>query len=721
MMSAITVDSWNIWIWKTPSVKLDVNGDISATNIAGTLSTAAQPNITSLWLIASLTATNIAWTLTTGSQPNITNLWTLSSLVVNWDTTFDTTTLFVDSTNNRVWIGTITPWVDLDVNDADTAHIRAIITWQTNNPSIYLLADEANNKWWLYSTAPKLELGANNSIHMTVLSTGYVGIGTTSPIAKLHVSWTTSGIARIKHDSNDAQHILGIWNDGNAQYLLYTSAGTNTMKLSAGEASFFNWGNVGIGTTSPNDLLTIEGSMTLKENSSTPSAPTLGYGKIYSKPWIGGVDNYVKLLLHFDSNFDDESDSNHIVTNYADAQIQGWVKKFWDGAVSLDWTGDHLYIPDSDDWYFGSEDFTIDFWLNLSDVSMSACQLISQFKISDGHEFFVLLFTNNYDNYWTIRNGLNFRYRDASSVDIISMDEGSTSWWQNQWVHVALIRNWSSIKLYKNGNEVVSGSHWWTYHNMARILTIWADDWYQTHTNASGFCNGYIDEFRISKWIARWTENFTPPVAQYGGWLYYKNSSWNETPLIWEWSAGWSSSIWWQSSSDIYYNNGNVGLGTSTPAVALDIAGDVNISGILKKKSLHGRYIFNTDTPGTISNGRVMDMWTEAEDPNNIYTLTSNSYITPNIPGYYQINARFHLIGGTNGWGFEIHRNAGTDEQLGTAWDLNWTNHVSHGFISYPIYLDWVDDYVFIKHLPYGASFYTASRSSWLSIEYLGN
>ena len=166
MMSAITIDSWNVWIWKTPSVKLDVNGNI--------------------------TATNIAWTITTTTQPNITSIWTLSSLVVTWNSTFDTTTLFVDSTNNRVWIWTITPWVDLDVKDIDTSHIRAIITWQTNNPSIYMLADEANNKWWLYSTAPKLEFGANNSIHMTILSNGYVGIGTTSPDELLHINSGTA-------------------------------------------------------------------------------------------------------------------------------------------------------------------------------------------------------------------------------------------------------------------------------------------------------------------------------------------------------------------------------------------------------------------------------------------------------------------------------------------------------------------------------------------------
>ncbi|DAZ94087.1 TPA: hypothetical protein N0F65_004199 [Lagenidium giganteum] len=71
-------------------VMVDVNKDISsfrnlpATNLTGTLQTAAQPNITSVGTLSSLTVSgNISGTLSTGAQPNITSVGTLTSLTVS--------------------------------------------------------------------------------------------------------------------------------------------------------------------------------------------------------------------------------------------------------------------------------------------------------------------------------------------------------------------------------------------------------------------------------------------------------------------------------------------------------------------------------------------------------------------------------------------------------------------------------------------------------------
>jgi hypothetical protein len=63
-------------------------GNLTGTNISGTLSTAAQPNVTSVGTLTGLTvsgtatATTLAGTLSTAAQPNVTSLGTLTSLAV---------------------------------------------------------------------------------------------------------------------------------------------------------------------------------------------------------------------------------------------------------------------------------------------------------------------------------------------------------------------------------------------------------------------------------------------------------------------------------------------------------------------------------------------------------------------------------------------------------------------------------------------------------------
>ncbi len=134
----------------------DITGatSITATNLTGTLQTAAQGNVTSLGTLTSLTmggdiamgtnditgatnitATNLTGTLQTAAQPNITsasltansgNLTNTGTLIVTDDLTVDTNTLFVDASLDRVGVGTVTPLYPLHVEKDEevVAHFR---------------------------------------------------------------------------------------------------------------------------------------------------------------------------------------------------------------------------------------------------------------------------------------------------------------------------------------------------------------------------------------------------------------------------------------------------------------------------------------------------------------------------------------------------------------------------------------------------------------------
>lgn len=83
----------------------------------------------------------------------------------------------------------------------------------------------------------------------------------------------------------------------------------------------------------------------------------------------------------------------------------------------------------------------------------------------------------------------------------------------NAWHYIALVRDSSNnVKLYVDGNQdgstVVESSNFLTTSNGITIGT------YATR-DGQGDWNGYIDEVRISRDIARWTSNFTPPTSAY--------------------------------------------------------------------------------------------------------------------------------------------------------------------------------------------------------------
>jgi hypothetical protein len=106
----------------TTGTNVSIGSDLTVGGaLAGTLSTAAQPNVTSVGTLSSLAVSggitgdvlgdvtgDLTGSVLTAAQTNITSVGTLSSLAVSGNLTVDTDTLFVDASNNQVGIGTST-------------------------------------------------------------------------------------------------------------------------------------------------------------------------------------------------------------------------------------------------------------------------------------------------------------------------------------------------------------------------------------------------------------------------------------------------------------------------------------------------------------------------------------------------------------------------------------------------------------------------------------
>ncbi len=254
-------------------------------------------------------------------------------------------------------------------------------------------------------------------------------------------------------------------------------------------------GAVGIGSATPNESLTIDGAISMTEQSAAPDS-TSGFGKIYMKPAVEvpgeGLDANTVLLLHMDG---DASGSDHPYTHYGSLQISPTVARFGKTSMYFDGTGDYLAIPDSADWEFGANDFTVDLWV----------------RPDEGRDASIIGQVNNLETtfqiWQTSTNGIRFYYSNGSTLFQINSAGGVLE--TNAWQHIAAVRSGSSFKMYVDGLEVASGTISGSLYNPSNILAIGA--------NSAGTANykGYMDEIRISKGIARWTSDFTPPSAMY--------------------------------------------------------------------------------------------------------------------------------------------------------------------------------------------------------------
>jgi len=90
----------------------------------------------------------------------------------------------------------------------------------------------------------------------------------------------------------------------------------------------------------------------------------------------------------------------------------------------------------------------------------------------------------------------------------------STAISDGEWHHVAVVRSGSTVDLYVDGVEEASATNS-TSHDIARLHI--GERFVGVGFSDTGhyYYDGHIDEFRITKGVARWTSNFTPPTSEH--------------------------------------------------------------------------------------------------------------------------------------------------------------------------------------------------------------
>ena len=135
-----------------------------------------------------------------------------STLTVAGDVTVDTSTLKVDTSNNRVGIGTTSP-LDLLHIKSTSSDARIFLDAHTASDAELKFAEAGTVKYTIgYDAATQnLVVGTTNvdtGQRLVIDSSGNVGIGTTSPLAQLHVQDTTAAEIRIAGTNSSAKLTL---------------------------------------------------------------------------------------------------------------------------------------------------------------------------------------------------------------------------------------------------------------------------------------------------------------------------------------------------------------------------------------------------------------------------------------------------------------------------------------------------------------------------------
>jgi len=226
----------------------------------------------------------------------------------------------------------------------------------------------------------------------------------------------------------------------------------------------------------------------------------------------GEVDSYTKLLLHgyggdTRTTIVDSSSNNYTVTANGDAQIDTAQSKFGGASALFDGIGDYLSIPDSDDWNFGTGNFTIDALVRFNVVPTGGNFAVLYGQYVDTNHRFSLSLADV--------SGLQMQLRLVNSDASVNLTiNHATSMSANIWYHVVFVVSSGSLYTFQDGSEVGTATSLGgaLIPDLASALYIGQ----RGDGTAISFLNGWLDEFRVSKGVARWTANFTPPTAAYG-------------------------------------------------------------------------------------------------------------------------------------------------------------------------------------------------------------
>jgi len=218
--------------------------------------------------------------------------------------------------------------------------------------------------------------------------------------------------------------------------------------------------------------------------SSLPTAP------------MSSVSNTKLLIKGTDASIIDKSQSDNLklVGNTTGSTTQ--VKFAGTKSMYFDGTGDYAVIDDTSILNFGTGDFTIEAWVYKTST---ANHMIISNQDGGTDVNFVMFSAHGTDTRAQLRDASSQAYAYGPALV------------NNTWNHIAVTRSSGSVRIFVNG---VSGTPVTITKNVPARKAIIGGFLF---TGYEIYGSGYIQDLRVTKGLARYTANFTPPTTSLKG------------------------------------------------------------------------------------------------------------------------------------------------------------------------------------------------------------
>ena len=219
------------------------------------------------------------------------------------------------------------------------------------------------------------------------------------------------------------------------------------------------------------------------------------------------IDPYfssVSLLLHGNgtngsTSIIDSSPSPKTVTAVDNAQISTVQSRFGGASIALDGSGDAVTTGPNSLLALGTGNFTVEAF--IYPLSTTTTLASSRALIGNSNLYWVIGISNGQLQAQT-RNTAGTQYFAMSPAGAIST---------NAWYHVAFVRFSNVLSVYVNGVAGPTTANDGGLNLSEEYVAVGLFN----YVNFVASFHGYMDDFRITKGIARYTASFAPPTAPF--------------------------------------------------------------------------------------------------------------------------------------------------------------------------------------------------------------